>query len=174
MPQQRREHRARIAVACCAGVQIRDASGTPNQQVDLRGFGITGDQNTLVLLDGQRVSENEQLTRRTGRRSRSTSIERIEILRGSGAVLYGGGATGGTINIITKGPAANMRSGFVEGGAGSYRTRDVRASANVAGEHTGLRLTMVHRESDNYRDNNQLRIDSAQLDLRLYGRPSAR
>jgi len=30
------------------------------------------------------------------------SIERIEILRGSGAVLYGGGATGGTINIVTR------------------------------------------------------------------------
>ena len=44
------------------GVQTRDLSGSPNLQVDLRGFGIFGDQNTLVLLDGQRISENEQLT----------------------------------------------------------------------------------------------------------------
>ena len=34
------------------GIQIRDSSGSPNQQVDMRGFGIFGDQNTLVLLDG--------------------------------------------------------------------------------------------------------------------------
>src|SRR2546425_5162646 len=39
-------------------IHIRDNTGTPNQQVDLRGFGITGDQNTLVLVDGLRISEN--------------------------------------------------------------------------------------------------------------------
>ena len=150
------------------GVQTRDLSGSPNQQVDLRGFGIFGDQNTLVLLDGQRISENEQLTVNWSAIPLD-AIERIEVMRGSGAVLYGAGATGGTINIITKAPAANTRGGFVEGGVGSFRTRDVRIGANIAGERTGLRLTMAHRESDNYRDNNQLRIDSAQLDWRYTG-----
>lgn len=147
------------------GVQTRDLSGSPNLQVDLRGFGIFGDQNTLVLLDGQRISENEQLTVNWSSIPLD-AIERIEVMRGSGAVLYGAGATGGTINIITKAPAANTRSGFVEAGAGSYRTQDVRVGANIAGERTGLRLTMAHRESDGYRDNNALRIDSAQLDWR--------
>src|SRR5215831_4395184 len=33
-------------------LHVRDNSGSPNQQVDLRGFGVTGDQNTLVLVDG--------------------------------------------------------------------------------------------------------------------------
>ena len=39
-------------------VNIRDSTGSPNSQVDLRGFGITGDQNTLILVDGIRVSDN--------------------------------------------------------------------------------------------------------------------
>jgi iron complex outermembrane receptor protein len=138
------------------GVQTRDLSGSPNLQMDLRGFGIFGDQNTLVLLDGQRISENEQLTVNWSSIPLD-AIERIEVMRGSGSVLYGAGATGGTINIITKAPMANTRSGFVEGGVGSYRTRDVRIGANIAGERTGLRLTMAHRESDGYRDNNALR-----------------
>lgn len=147
------------------GVQTRDLSGTPNLQVDLRGFGIFGDQNTLVLLDGQRISENEQLTVNWSAIPLD-SIERIEVMRGSGSVLYGAGATGGTINIITKSATANTRGGFLEGGVGSYGTRDVRIGANIAGERTGLRLTMAHRESDGYRDNNAQRIDSAQLDWR--------
>lgn len=147
------------------GVQTRDLSGTPNLQLDLRGFGIFGDQNTLVLLDGQRISENEQLTVNWSAIPLD-AIERIEVMRGSGAVLYGAGATGGTINIITKAAAANTRGGFVEGGAGSFGTRDVRIGANIAGERSGLRLTMAHRESDGYRDNNAQRIDSAQLDWR--------
>lgn len=150
------------------GIQTRDLSGTPNQQVDLRGFGIFGDQNTLVLLDGQRISENEQLTVNWSAIPLD-AIERIEVMRGSGAVLYGAGATGGTINIITRGATPNTRSGFIEGGAGSYRTRDMRAGANISGERTGLRFTVARRESDNYRDNNKLSIDSAQLDWRYTG-----
>jgi len=42
-------------------LHIRDNSGSPSQQVDLRGFGATGDQNTLVLLDGLKLSDNEQV-----------------------------------------------------------------------------------------------------------------
>ena len=103
------------------GIHIRDNSGSPNQQVDMRGFGITGDQNTLVLLDGQRISENEQTTVNWAAIPLS-AIERIEIMRGSGAVLYGGGATGGTINIITKAPQKNRKSAFLGAGFGSYNT----------------------------------------------------
>lgn len=150
------------------GVQTRDLSGSPNLQVDLRGFGIFGDQNTLVLLDGQRISENEQLTVNWSSIPLD-AIERIEVMRGSGSVLYGAGATGGTINIITKAPVANTRGGFIEGGIAGYGTRDARVGANIAGERTGLRLTMAHRESDGYRDNNALRIDSALLDWRYTG-----
>src|SRR2546427_5646112 len=41
------------------GVHVRDNTGSPDMQIDLRGFGITGDQNTLVLLDGVRLNEND-------------------------------------------------------------------------------------------------------------------
>ena len=65
------------------GVHIRDASGSPNQQLDLRGFGITGDQNTLVLLDGVRVSAID-LSSPHLMSIPLESIERIEILAGGG------------------------------------------------------------------------------------------
>lgn len=81
-------------------IQLIDNSGSPNRQIDLRGFGMTGDQNTLILLDGQRITENE-LASADLASIPLDSVERIEIIRGSGAVLYGRGATGGTINIIT-------------------------------------------------------------------------
>lgn len=150
------------------GIQVRDSAGSPNQQVDMRGFGVFGDQNTLVLLDGQRISENEQTSVNWSAIPLS-SIERIEIMRGSGAVLYGGGATGGTINVITRSPQKNTRSGYASAGYGSYSTGDYRAGVNLAGENTGLVVHAGQIESDNYRDGNRLRQQNAQADLRYMG-----
>jgi iron complex outermembrane receptor protein len=151
-----------------SGIRTRDLSGAPNLQVDMRGFGIFGDQNTLVLLDGVRISEYEQ-TPVNWAAIPLDAIERIEILRGSGAVLYGSGATGGTINIITKAPSAGERSGSLYGGAGTYSTYEARAGVNLAGENAGLRANASHYESAGYRDNNRVRIDNAQADARWWG-----
>src|SRR5262245_726202 len=150
------------------GIRTRDLSGSPNLQVDIRGFGIAGDQNALVLLDGQRISENE-LTTVDWAAIPLDAIERIEIMRGSGAVLYGGGATGGTINIITKAPRPGERSATLYGGAGSFATYAARAGLSLSAERVGLRANAVHYESDNYRDNNRVRIDNAQGDVRWWG-----
>jgi len=150
------------------GIRTRDSSGSPNKQVDMRGFGISGDQNTLVLLDGVRISENEQTTVNWVGIPLS-AIERIEILRGSGAVLYGGGATGGTINIITKTPMPGQRSASIYGGAATYGTSEAGVGANLAGESVGLRFNASYLDSDNYRDNNELRQKNALADLRWAG-----
>ncbi len=155
-----------------ASIRTRDLSGSPNVQVDMRGFGIFGDQNTLVLLDGVRISEYEQLTVDWSAIPLA-SIERIEILRGGGAVLYGSGATGGTINIITKAPARNARSAYLGLGVASHDTRELRAGASLAGENVGLRVNGSHFESDNFRDNNRVRIDNAQADVRWTGEASS-
>ena len=150
------------------GIRTRDSSGSPNKQVDMRGFGISGDQNTLVLLDGVRISENEQTTVNwVG--IPLNAIERIEILRGSGAVLYGGGATGGTINVITRTPMPGQRSASIYGGAATYGTSEAGVGANLAGESVGLRFNASYLDSDNYRDNNELRQKNALADLRWAG-----
>ena len=150
-----------------AGIQIRDASGSPDQQVDMRGFGITGDQNTLVLLDGQRLSENE-LTSARWSSVPLNSIQRIEVLRGSGAVLYGGGATGGVINIITKSPQAQQTTGQASALAGSYGTYQVQGGASAGGEHVAANVYASYYGSDNYRENNRVSQTNAEADFRWF------
>jgi iron complex outermembrane receptor protein len=144
------------ALAKLGGIQIRNASGSPSPQIDLRGFGSSGDQNTLILVDGQRLSENEQASARLSAIPLE-SIDRIEILPGSGAVQYGGGATGGTVNIITKSPAAGRRSAQASLSLGSYATRQVEAGFSVAGEKAGLNLFGIAIDTDNYRENNAVK-----------------
>ncbi len=140
--------------------------GTPDAPLDLRGFGVTGDQNTLVLLDGQRISENELASARLSGIP-PEAIERIEILRGAGAVLYGGGATAGTINVITKPATAALPAATAYAGAGSHDTRELRVSGGVSGDAFGLALRASHHDSDNYRANNAASQDNASGEWRL-------
>jgi len=137
-------------------LHIRDNSGSPNQQVDLRGFGVTGDQNTLILVDGVRLSENEQVPAQLSSIPLE-SIERIEIVRGSGAVLYGGGATAGTINVITRQPDGGARRGYVLGRVGGYGTKEGRAGIASQGERFGFSLDASSEDTDGYRQNNNFR-----------------
>ena len=134
----------------------------------MRGFGVSGDQNTLVLLDGQRLNDNELTTVRWSAIPLE-AIERVEILRGSGSVLYGSGATGGTINIITRSPIAADKSAVVGASYGSYNTNELRAAVNVAGDNTGFALNARQYNSDNYRINNRLEQGSVLGDLRWTG-----
>lgn len=137
-------------------VNVRDSTGSPNQQLDLRGFGITGDQNTLVLVDGVRLSENELASAQLSAIPLE-SIERIEILRGSGAVLYGGGASGGTINIVTRPIEEGEARGYGLARFGGYGTAQLRAGAAGGARGLGFTLDASHEDSDGYRRNNHFR-----------------
>ncbi|MFN0318215.1 MAG: TonB-dependent receptor [Burkholderiales bacterium] len=138
-----------------SGISVRDNTGTPDKQVDMRGFGVTGDQNTVILIDGQRLTENE-LASANWSAIPIDSVERIEIVRGSASVLYGAGATGGVINIITKKPQAGARDLKLSAGFGNHATKDLRASGALASDTLGMTLALNRYASDNYRDNNEI------------------
>lgn len=150
------------------GIQVLDNSGGANRQIDLRGFGATGDQNTLLLLDGQRITENE-LASADLASIPLESVERIEILRGSGAVLFGRGATGGTINIITKKNTSGTRSATLGASVGSFNTYGAKASATLSADRFGLSLFAERNDSDNYRVNNRLRQENLTASLTYRG-----
>ena len=146
-----------------AGIQTRSNDGTADLAVDLRGFGMTGNLNTLVLLDGQQLNDIELSSIRWSAIPLA-SVERIEIINGSGSVLYGGGATGGTINIITKHPGKEMR-GNASIGLENNATEGQFALSG-AGEHVGMRVTASGLNSSNYRVNNNIAQRNLEADLR--------
>ena len=149
-----------------AGIKTRDTSGSPDKQIDLRGFGITGDRNTLILLDGQRLSEIELVTPQLSTIPLD-AIERIEVVRGSGAVLYGGGATGGVINIITRAPRAGQREAYTALSFGSHNTTNVRAGGLFGTDAFSFSLHANRYDSDNYRDNNDVSQENLEGDVRF-------
>ena len=85
------------------GVKLKDLYGTGfgvKQSVDIRGFGDTAQSNTVILLNGQRLT-NIDLNLVDFSAIPKASIDRIEIIVGNSSVLYGNNATAGSINIIT-------------------------------------------------------------------------
>ena len=85
-----------------AGIQFQDLYGSTNgagQTIDMRGFGEPATANTLILINGRRLTDLDLAAVDFSSIPRE-SIDRIEITRGNvGGVLYGGGAEGGARRV---------------------------------------------------------------------------
>ena len=97
------------------GIQYRDLFGGPGQinaTIDMRGFGAAGKSNTLIMINGRKLNDLDM-----GGLSwdliPAETIERIEVIPGNaGSVLYGDGAVGGVINIITTNALSKINNNF--------------------------------------------------------------
>ncbi|MDP2809546.1 MAG: TonB-dependent receptor [Rhodocyclaceae bacterium] len=97
--------------------------------IDMRGYGIgDGYQNIVVTLDGQRLNSIDMSPQMLGAVPLS-GVDRIEITRGSGSVMFGDGAMAGSIQIYTK-----PRDGVaVTASAGSHDAVSGAVSAGAVG-----------------------------------------
>lgn len=80
------------------------------------------------------------------------NIERVEVLKGSNAMIFGRGGSGGVINRVTR--MANFeRTAEVRLEVGSYdHYRGAFDLGNAVGENIALRLTGLYEDTDTYRD----------------------
>lgn len=81
----------------------------------------------LILVDGQRISGRSGSLVDVSRFS-LREIERIEVVKGPAAALYGADAIGGVINLITRRPQKKLE-GSVRGMFGTLKEGDVRGHA---------------------------------------------
>ncbi|HEX2964978.1 MAG TPA: TonB-dependent receptor [Syntrophorhabdaceae bacterium] len=86
------------------------------------------------------------------------NIERIEIVKGSGSLLYGSGAMAGTINIITKSPKREKPDLRISSGYGTQNTYRIAAENGMfIGRDIGYYLTAGRTKTDGFRDNSYLK-----------------
>jgi len=132
-------------------VHFRTYSGNASQAIiDMRGFG--GDNpfgKTLVMLDGRRLNRTDMSSVNWMQMPVNT-IEKIEVVRGPGSVLYGDAAIGGVINIITKkGKGAPKFNASVL--VGSYGLHNERVGVTGATDKWTYALTGENNFSSGYR-----------------------
>ena len=132
-----------------AGVDIR-RRGIAGMQVDLYIRGGSFDQ-TLLLIDGIKLDDAQ-----TGHHTLNLAlplevIERIEIIKGPAARIFGQNAFTGAINIVTK--SSLDTTGVVNLQAGSYNQVNVESTVGTSKENFSLLAHYSHKKADGYRYN---------------------
>ncbi|ELI5739775.1 TonB-dependent receptor [Vibrio fluvialis] len=128
------------------GVEIAQNGGRGhNASVFMRG---TNRDHVLVLVDGVRIDSAAGGV--AINHFPLGLVERLEVIRGPGAAMYGSDAVGGVINIITRSHRGNNLK-QVTAGIGSNQTRkgDVVAKADV-NEQGHLQLAAGFEKTDGY------------------------
>lgn len=117
------------------GVAGFGVSGGSAGSVAIRGIG--GGNRVLFLIDGQ-----PQWAGVFGHSLPDTyvtsDIERVEVVSGPSSLLYGSGAMGGSINLITRRAKADGFKLSLRGMGGSFNTQNY--SARVSHNRDGLRM----------------------------------
>jgi vitamin B12 transporter len=118
----------------------------------------------LILVDGVRVS-SPTLGQTDLSDISPEQIERIEVIRGPQATLYGADAIGGVVNIITRKGAGRPFTGSVETSAGNYDTLQNRLSLGGAYKIVDYALSGFHFESNGQFKNDNSNTNAANLRL---------
>ncbi len=123
------------------GIGLSNGDGQ-RDQVTIRGFSAIGD----MYIDGIR---DDALYYRD-----MSNIERVEVIKGPAAVLYGRGSSGGLINSVSKKPtfAPEQEIGVSFDSEGKRRTQFDAGWADEQQQDKAFRVTGALEDSDTFRD----------------------
>lgn len=119
---------------------VSSGADTRFDSIRIRGFEASND----FYLDG--IRDDSQYIRDLN------NIERVEVLKGPAAVLYGRGSQGGIVNRVSKAPEPGRRSS-IEAQGGSEDLRSLYADLSADPSDTiSLRLNMGNQDNNSFRD----------------------
>ena len=123
------------------GVYLSSTRGSTQETFAARGYRLSSDN---MFKNGSRVN--------SGVMPEMSSLEKVEVLKGSAAILYGSVAPGGIINMVTKQPKFEF-GGEVSMRAGSYDL--YKPSFDIYGpvsSKVAVRLNGTYETAASYRD----------------------
>lgn len=137
-----------------SGLDIkRRGSNGVQSDITIRGSSF---EQVLILVNGIRMNDSQ-----TGHNTFNlpfdiSAVERIEIMKGSSAKLYGQNVYAGVINIVTK--SSSEEQVTIKAQGGDFKTYDLSASATFGSEKFTNLFTISNGASDGYRFNTDYQI----------------
>jgi len=141
------------AMKLVPGVKVDNQADGKRVHMSIRGQGILterGIRGIKVLLDGLPLNDPSGFAPDFYDVDWST-VDRIEVVRGPGASLYGGGSSAGVLNIRTADGGAAPASGFVSGTYGSNGFWKATGDFGGSSGPLNYRTSYTHAEGDGYR-----------------------
>jgi iron complex outermembrane receptor protein len=136
-----------------AVIQLVDTAGDgASPAVAMRGFGENGAQNSLVLINGNRLNNDTDISVPDLGNLALDEIDHIEIINGSAGALYGAGAVGGLVNIITRPISRHASLGATRG---SSDGEQYRFGTGYTHKGFGVQISGEKSLADNYRERNE-------------------
>jgi vitamin B12 transporter len=139
-----------------AAIDVRQR-GAEGVQADISIRGGTFDQ-TLILLNGINITNPQTGHHNLDLPVSLSQIEKIEVLEGPAARIYGPNAFSGAINIVTRKPAGRSISGKLD--AGSHRYFNYGISGNFSAGNTSHLLSGNRTSSGGYIPNTDFNIST--------------
>ncbi len=107
--------------------------------------------NVLILLDGMRLNDPSSTDGRAMIENLMIdNIAQIEVVKGGSSSVWGGNASAGVINIITKSSTKKGFHGNVQFNGGTYNTRGANASLSYGGEKLTAQILTSYLDSDSF------------------------
>ncbi len=128
-----------------AGLDITQKGG-PGQDASIFSRGTNSNQ-LLILIDGVRVG-SATLGGKSVATIAVSQIERVEIVKGPRAALWGSDAIGGVIQIFTRRYQSGEHRLALT--TGSNSTRDIDVSAGFGSENNTNTISYSHKETDGF------------------------
>ena len=124
------------------GVQVTDSGQPGLGRIRIRG---EESRRTAILVNSQEITDHYEVG--TPLTLQPAMVERVEVLRGSGSVLYGSRALSGVVNFITRKGGTEPLQATVEGGYDSA-TDGYNGFASLYGNIDGFEYRLAGTKSD--------------------------
>ncbi len=132
--------------------------------VDLMGFGDNALSNILILIDGRRMNDID-LSGVDWTQIPLDNIQKIEVIKGGGIVLYGDNSCGGIINIITRKHSQDITEGEVKIEGGSYSKTKETLYIKGGKENFSFSIYNGYTSTNGYRENSHYRSKYINLNI---------
>ena len=152
--EQRRPFSIQEALNATPGVHfVGENSFGLGVNIGVRGLNPRRTSRTLLLEDGMPLQLGPYGDPSAHFTTPLERVKRIEVVKGSGQILYGPQTVGGMINFVTNPVPTDGIAGSVSAMAGNNDFTGLHANIGMGGERGGVMIDATQKKGDGIRDN---------------------